>query len=84
MRTAFDPAAARRNALRFSRQQFMTSFRQALDEAIAGKTSGVDTAGMPGADARNSSNDTKETRVVDSDAARVPPPRVQADRESKQ
>jgi len=37
LRTTFDPEAARRNALRFSRQQFMTSFRRALDEAIAEK-----------------------------------------------
>ena len=84
LRTAFDPAAARRNALRFSRQQFMTSFREALDGAIAGNMRGVDTAGMPGSDARNSSNDTKGTRVVGSDAARMPPQGVEADRENEQ
>jgi glycosyltransferase involved in cell wall biosynthesis len=37
LRTPMDPAAARANALRFSRQQFMASFRQAVDEAVREK-----------------------------------------------
>ncbi len=36
-RTPLDPAAVRANALRFSRQQFITSFKQALADAIAEK-----------------------------------------------
>ena len=35
--TPMDPAAARANALRFSRQQFMASFKQALDDAVEEK-----------------------------------------------
>jgi glycosyltransferase involved in cell wall biosynthesis len=35
--TPMDPATARANALRFSRQQFMASFRQAVDEAVREK-----------------------------------------------
>jgi glycosyltransferase involved in cell wall biosynthesis len=35
--TPMDPAAARANALRFSRQQFIASFKQALDDAVQEK-----------------------------------------------
>ena len=56
--TPLDPDAARANALRFSRQQFIASFKQALDDTIAAKS-------------------------VDTDAARVPPSRVQVDRENE-
>jgi glycosyltransferase involved in cell wall biosynthesis len=35
--TPMAPAAARANALRFSRQQFMASFKQALDDAVQEK-----------------------------------------------
>jgi glycosyltransferase involved in cell wall biosynthesis len=35
--TPLDPAAARANALRFSRQQFIASFKQALDDAVQEK-----------------------------------------------
>ena len=38
MQSPFDPAAARANALRFSKQQFIASIRTALDEAIAEKS----------------------------------------------
>jgi glycosyltransferase involved in cell wall biosynthesis len=37
---SFDPAAARANALRFSKQQFVTSIKAALDDAIAEKSAG--------------------------------------------
>ena len=47
MRTDFDPAAARRNALRFSRQQFMASFRLALEEAIVLKHGETEAARVP-------------------------------------
>jgi glycosyltransferase involved in cell wall biosynthesis len=33
--TPFDPAAVRENALRFSRQQFLTSFKAAVDDAMS-------------------------------------------------
>ena len=69
MDSPFDPAAARANALRFSRQQFMESIRTALDEAIAEKSAG------------NAAEN--EPSLVDFDAARVPPPPVKADRETK-
>ena len=38
---AFDPAAARANALRFSKAQFVTSIRAALNDAIAEKSGGM-------------------------------------------
>jgi glycosyltransferase involved in cell wall biosynthesis len=71
--SSFDLAAARANALRFSKQQFMASIRTALDEAIAEKSAGgrADDAAPHG------------PPLVDFDAARVPPPSVKADRENK-
>jgi glycosyltransferase involved in cell wall biosynthesis len=39
MDTRFDPAALRDNALRFSRQRFLTEFRAAVDGALAEKVS---------------------------------------------
>jgi hypothetical protein len=41
MQASFDPAAARANALRFSKQQFVISIKAALSEAIAGKSDGM-------------------------------------------
>jgi glycosyltransferase involved in cell wall biosynthesis len=38
---AFDPAAVRANALRFSKQQFVTAITAALNEAIAEKSGGM-------------------------------------------
>ena len=53
LRTTFDPAAVRRNAERFSRANFMTSFTLAVEQAIADKARGgnADAArwGAPGA-----------------------------------
>ena len=71
--SSFDLAAARANAVRFSKQQFMASIRTALDEAIAEKSAG----GRAHAAAPNG------PPLVDFDAARVPPPSVKADRENK-
>ena len=71
--SSFDLAAARANALRFSKQQFMASIRTALDEAIAEKSAG--------GRARDAAPNGPP--LVDVDAARVPPPSVKADRENK-
>jgi glycosyltransferase involved in cell wall biosynthesis len=71
--SSFDLAAARANALRFSKQQFMASIRTALDEAIAEKSAG--------GRARDAAPNGPP--LVDFDAARVPPPSVKADRENK-
>ena len=38
---SFDPTAARANALRFSKQQFVTSIKAALNDAIAEKSGGM-------------------------------------------
>jgi glycosyltransferase involved in cell wall biosynthesis len=38
---SFDPAAARANALRFSKEQFVTSVKAALNDAIAEKSGGM-------------------------------------------
>ena len=38
---SFDPAAARANALRFSKEQFVTSIKAALNDAIAEKSGGM-------------------------------------------
>jgi glycosyltransferase involved in cell wall biosynthesis len=70
--SSFDPAAARANALRFSKDQFMASMRTALDEAIAQKSAD-----------RADGATAKEPRMADFDAARVPPPPVKADRENE-
>jgi len=71
--SSFDLAAARANALRFSKQQFMASIRTALDEAIAEKSAG----------GRAHDAAPNGPPLVDFDAARVPPPSVKADRENK-
>jgi glycosyltransferase involved in cell wall biosynthesis len=41
VRASFDPAAARANALRFSKEQFVTSIKSALNEAVAEKSGGM-------------------------------------------
>jgi glycosyltransferase involved in cell wall biosynthesis len=38
---SFDPAAARANALRFSKEQFVTSIKAALNDAITEKSGGM-------------------------------------------
>ena len=83
----FDPATARANALRFSKQQFMASIRTALDEAIAKKSAGrgvdCDAARVPRAAGRADDAAANEPPLVDFDAARLPPQSVRADREKK-
>jgi glycosyltransferase involved in cell wall biosynthesis len=73
LNSSFDLAAARANALRFSKQQFMASIRTALDAAIAEKSKG----------GRAHDAAPNGPPLVDFDAARVPPPSVKADRENK-
>jgi glycosyltransferase involved in cell wall biosynthesis len=129
LQTTFDPLAVRRNAERFSRANFITSFTLAVDQAIADKARGgnadaarwgappppvfpdpwppaaeedrpaadlpvaglrADTenmdlgaAGGSSASPRDSFSAPLETPLVDSEAARMPPPSVKADRENK-
>jgi len=71
--SSFDPAAARANALRFSKQQFTASIRTALDEAIAEKSAG----------GRASDAGADDPPLVDFDAARLPRQSVKADRENE-
>ena len=98
MDSSFDPAAARANGLRFSKQQFMASIRTALDNAIAEKSAGgraddaarnepplvdIETARLPPAAGRAEDAAANEPPLVDFDAARLPPQSVKADRENK-
>jgi glycosyltransferase involved in cell wall biosynthesis len=130
LRTTFDPATVRRNAERFSRANFMTSFTLAVEQAIADKAKGgnadaarwgaqappvfpktwppgagpddrtlaalpqagsradtgnedLDAAARSSGSPRVSSSGSPEPPLVDSDAARMPPASVPADRENK-
>ncbi|MGH9311330.1 MAG: glycosyltransferase [Vicinamibacterales bacterium] len=80
--TAFDEQAIRANALRFSRAQFLASFRAAVDEAVAGRWSGdpnrdCTAPRMPQWSLQAACED--ETQP----AARMPPSSQQAAREDK-
>jgi glycosyltransferase involved in cell wall biosynthesis len=81
----FDPAAARANALRFSKQQFMAAIRTALDDAIEEKSRGsaaradFDAARMPPTDRRADDGVPPDPPLVESDAARMPPTARRAD-----
>ena len=71
LQTPFDPAAARTNALRFSKARFRESFSQAVAEAIEAKRAQrPDAAGGP----------PSPQQTARPDAARWPPPPQQADR----
>jgi glycosyltransferase involved in cell wall biosynthesis len=98
MESPFDPAAARANALRFSKQQFMASITTALNEAIAKKSAagragdpapndpplvGSEAARLPHATGRAENAAANEPPLVDFEAARLPPKSVKADRENK-
>ena len=89
LRTPFDPADARANALRFSRERFKEAFSQAVADAIDEKRDRSDAAGWPPpwqpADRSDAARRPQPPQQADgSDAARWPPPSQQADRETNQ
>jgi glycosyltransferase involved in cell wall biosynthesis len=71
LRTQFDPEALRANALRFSRAQFLKSFKAAIDDVV-----------VHGGDAPDAGVPRTVGKAVQS-AAGVPPTRQQADRENR-
>jgi glycosyltransferase involved in cell wall biosynthesis len=82
MQAPFDPAVSRANALRFSKRQFVTSIKAALNEAIAEKSGGRLPALGDSDDSGMSTPPLKADRENALDAARMPPPPVKADREN--
>jgi glycosyltransferase involved in cell wall biosynthesis len=83
MQIPFDPSAARTNALRFSKQQFVASIKAALDDAIAEKSGGrgveLDAASTPQAAGGAHDPVPKAAPLVEPDAARMPPAAGRAD-----
>ena len=91
--STFDPAAARANALRFSRERFLATITEALNDAVrekcgaAAETTWVvesEAARAPLAAGAADHSAAETARFVESEAARVPPPSQPADRENKQ
>jgi glycosyltransferase involved in cell wall biosynthesis len=85
LRTAFDGDAIRQNALRFSRQQFLTAFQANVEAAIAGRpglktgphTNPANAPIMPNAERRTPNAEAPGQQAGREDnevAARMPPP----------
>jgi glycosyltransferase involved in cell wall biosynthesis len=82
MQAPFDPAVSRANALRFSKRQFVTSIKAALNEAIAEKSGGRLPALVDVDDSGMFTPPVEADRENALDAAKMPASPLKADREN--